>query len=155
MPTIHFTRESARIAGLKSAQGRKQRQAEREARIAAFLSGADDPAPKQGISLKQIESHLETLNLRLAGAKTNEDLDVLTRSYDRLFNVWTVLRKIDDPSSRRFKAWTKTPLPGTTPGPAPDPGPVVSSVVVSSTEPDHKPSLEPTQDTQKANESIG
>lgn len=95
--TPAFTSETARAAAVKSAQVRRARIERRQALLLPLPQGQPKPELVQGISIACLRTRLEQIDELIACCKDPDDLDSLTRAFERLFRVWQVLTETPDP----------------------------------------------------------
>jgi hypothetical protein len=95
--TPQFTSETARAAAVKSAQVRRARLERKQALLLPLPQGQHKPELVQGISIACLRTRLEQIDELIACCKSPDDLDSLTRAFERLFRVWQVLTETPDP----------------------------------------------------------
>ena len=85
-----FTSETARSAALLSVAAKAKRRAELRARTL-------DPA----VSLTMLRTRLAAVDELISNTSDPDELDALTRAYERLFKVWQVLTRTPNPGQLR------------------------------------------------------
>jgi hypothetical protein len=105
VPSPRFTQETARQAGIKSAELKKQRKA-RAAVIAAYaplpaLAPVDPTDTVRATELSRVLARLDALDRLMAQAKTDREWDNLSRAYERVFKAWVHLAGIPGPGNRK------------------------------------------------------
>ncbi len=99
MPVNHpnFNRDNAKLYAAKSAQVRRARILQRKAELLVLPAPESKPELVQGLSIACLRSRLNQIDELIACCKDPDDLDSLTRAFERLFRVWQVLTETPDP----------------------------------------------------------
>lgn len=131
--TPAFTSETARAAAVKSAAVRRARIERRQALLLPLPQGERKPELVQGISIACLRTRLEQVDELIAQCKDPDDLDSLTRAFERLFRVWQVLTETPDPGRLQPRHKRQIVIDQHLLGPiaSPKPQPVVGQVNIT------------------------